>query len=80
MTFRTTFKDGSSPYVTVITDNPLLTITSDSDSLDELEPILALESRDLAVGKLGQELWFLIIGHMHIVSWNNDLEASQGAN
>ena len=64
----------------MISDNLLLTITSDCDSLDELEPILTLESRDLAVGELRQELWFLIIRHMHIVSWNNDLKASQGAN
>ena len=64
----------------MISDNLILTITSDSDSLDELEPILTLESRDLAVGELGQELWFLIIRHMYIVSWYSDLKASQGAN
>ena len=63
----------------MITDNLLLTITRDSGSLAELEPILGLESRDLAVGELGQELWFLIIRHMHIFSWFGDLEASQDA-
>ena len=47
----------------------------DGDSLDELEPILTLESRDLAVGELGQELWFHIIRHMYIVSWYSDLKA-----
>ena len=41
--------------------------------------MLGLESRDLAVGELGQELWFLIIRHMHIFSWFGDLEASQDA-
>ena len=47
--------------------NQQLTIASNCGALEELETIAALESGDLAVGELGQELGLLVVLEVDVV-------------
>ncbi len=44
----------------------MLTVTSDRSTLDELEAVGALPSRDLAVGEFRQEFGLLVVNHVFI--------------
>lgn len=55
----------------------MLTVTSDGNTLEELEAVGALPSRDLAVREFGQELWLLVVNHVLIASGKCDLDTTE---
>ena len=54
----------------------MLTVTSDRNTLEELEAVGALPRRDLAVGEFRQEFGLLVVNHVFIACRECDLDTA----